>query len=83
MTDKHNDKAHHRIVTAISLTFAFLLYLLARYGLVGDAMQKYATMYLVIMLIILSIRAVLTETGVRRQRLPFEKKMMGGENTVK
>jgi small-conductance mechanosensitive channel len=77
MVSSQDNKAHHRIVTAVSLGFALLLYVAARFGLLGVGLQEYSAAYLLLMLVILGIRAVLTETGVRRRRFAFEKRMTG------
>jgi hypothetical protein len=63
-----SDKRHHRIVTLISLLVGLSIYFAARFGLFGEGLESFAPYYLAAILLILGVRAVFTELGVRRNR---------------
>ena len=58
----------------ISLAFGLGLYFACRFGWLGARLESFALYYLVIMLLILGGRALLTELGVRRKRVGFERR---------
>ena len=62
-----NDIRPVRIVTLISLAFGLALYLAMRFGAFGDTMARFATAYLVVVLLILGGRTLLTESRARRE----------------
>lgn len=64
-----SDKMHHRIVTLISLAVGLMIYFVSRWGLLGERLEAFAPYYLAIILLLLCIRAVLTELGIRRKRV--------------
>jgi tetrahydromethanopterin S-methyltransferase subunit E len=74
-----NDKRHHRMVTLVSLAFGLLVYVAARFGLFGDSAMQFSKGILAIILLILGVRAVLTEMGIRRRRFSWEKKFASNE----
>jgi cadmium resistance protein CadD (predicted permease) len=74
MNTTQSDTKHHRIVTAVMIACGLLIYLVARSGLLGDALERFSTVYLVLVLILAGIRAILTEAGIRRSRFPFERR---------
>ncbi len=61
-----SDKRKHRIVTLISLAAGLTIYFAYQGGLLGERLEVFAPYYLAIILLILGIRAVLTELGIRR-----------------
>jgi small-conductance mechanosensitive channel len=69
----NTDKKHHRFVTVISLLLALAIFFAMRFGVLGDTLARFATTYIIVMLLILGVRAVLTELGVRRKREAFER----------
>ena len=64
-----DDKPGHRIVTGISLLLGLLLFALQYAGLLGETARRFSLLYLVFVLLILGLRAMLTELGIRRKRL--------------
>ena len=69
-----NNRIWHRIVTAISVVVALLLFWGARSGRLGERAEEFATEYLIAAICILALRAFLTERGVRRPRYTFEQR---------
>ena len=76
MSTIQDDKRHHRIVTARSLAAGLLIYCAARFGFLGDSVARFSTAYLVIMLVVLGVRAILTEMGMRRRRFSFKRRLL-------
>ena len=74
MNHNVSDKRHHRTVTLISLIVGLAIYFVSRFGLLGEPLEAFAPYYLTIMLAILGVRAVLTELGIRRKRVGFERR---------
>ena len=70
------------MVTLISLLVGLAIYFACRAGLFGERLESFAPYYLAIMLVILGVRAVLTEWGIRRKRIAFEQKLKNEENMV-
>ena len=70
-----SDKKQHRFVTFVSLLFVLVLYLLMRSGVLGDTLARFATICLIIQLVVLGGRAVLTELGIRRKRVTPERRL--------
>lgn len=69
-----SDKRPHRTVTLISLVFGLGIYSAGRFGWFGERLENFAPYYLALILLILGVRAVLTELGVSRKRVGLERR---------
>ncbi|RYD75507.1 MAG: hypothetical protein EOP84_18190 [Verrucomicrobiaceae bacterium] len=66
-----SDKKWRRFVTAGMLALGLLMYCAVRAGWLDGRMADFSAGYLIFILLIVIIRAVLTELGVRRPRYSF------------
>jgi hypothetical protein len=62
------DKWRHRLVTLFLLALVLALYYAMHAGWLGPRLKAFSFLYVAIMLLILGVRALLTETGFRRLR---------------
>lgn len=75
MSSNVRDKRQKRIATVVALLFGAILHSAMCFGLFGEVMSRFSIAYLVAILLVLGGRAVLTEVGVRRKPLEWERRL--------